>query len=71
MPVIVRYHIRNLQQVETAVKEADGGTVVHTFVHSSLREAIHRPAWLPPESHQTVPRVSPENTVPVILPFQP
>lgn len=44
VPVIVRNHIRNLQQVETAVKEAevDGGTVVHTFVDSSLREAIHR-----------------------------
>jgi regulator of PEP synthase PpsR (kinase-PPPase family) len=44
VPVIVRNHIRNLQQVEIAVKEAEaeGGTVVHTFVDSSLREAIHR-----------------------------
>jgi len=44
VPIIVRNHVRNLQQVEIAVKEAEaeGGTVVHTFVDSSLREAIQR-----------------------------
>lgn len=42
VPIIVRNHVRNLQQLEIAVKEAEaeGGTVVHTFVDSSLREAI-------------------------------
>jgi regulator of PEP synthase PpsR (kinase-PPPase family) len=44
VPVIVRNHVRSLKQVETAVKEAeaDGGTVVHTLVDGSLREALTR-----------------------------
>lgn len=44
VPVIIRNHVRSLKQVETAVKEAeaDGGTVVHTFVDGSLREALIR-----------------------------
>jgi hypothetical protein len=44
LPVIVRNNVRSLQQVETAVREAeaDGGTVVHTLVEGSLREALIR-----------------------------
>ena len=40
--VILRSHVRTLEQVEIAVKEAeaDGGTVVHTLVDGSLREAL-------------------------------
>ena len=42
LPVIVRNNVRSLDQVETAVKEAEasGGTVVHTLVEGSLREGI-------------------------------
>lgn len=44
VPVIVRNNARSLKQVEIAVKEAaaDGGTVVHTLVDGSLREALIR-----------------------------
>ena len=44
VPVILRNHVRSLKQVEIAVKEAeaDGGTVVHTLVDGSLREALIR-----------------------------
>ncbi|MBE0568453.1 MAG: kinase/pyrophosphorylase [Deltaproteobacteria bacterium] len=44
LPVIVRNYVRNLKQVESAVKEAeaDGGTVVHTLVEGGLREALIR-----------------------------
>jgi len=44
VPVIIRNHVWSLKQVETAVKEAeaDGGTVVHTLVDGSLREALIR-----------------------------
>jgi [pyruvate, water dikinase]-phosphate phosphotransferase / [pyruvate, water dikinase] kinase len=44
VPVIVRNNVRSLKQVEIAVKEAgaDGGTVVHTLVDGSLREALIR-----------------------------
>lgn len=44
VPVIIRNHVRSLRQVEIAVKEAeaDGGTVVHTLVDGSLREALIR-----------------------------
>jgi regulator of PEP synthase PpsR (kinase-PPPase family) len=44
IPVIVRNNVRSLKQVEIAVKEAgaDGGTVVHTLVDGSLREALIR-----------------------------
>jgi regulator of PEP synthase PpsR (kinase-PPPase family) len=44
VPVIIRNHVRSLKQVEIAVKEAkaDGGTVVHTLVDGSLREALIR-----------------------------
>jgi regulator of PEP synthase PpsR (kinase-PPPase family) len=44
VPVIIRNHVRNLKQVEIAVKEAeaDGGTVVHTLVDGGLREALIR-----------------------------
>jgi len=44
VPVAIRNHIRSLGQVEIAVKEAqaDGGTVVHTLVDGSLREALIR-----------------------------
>ena len=44
LPVIIRNHVRSLKQVEIAVKEAeaDGGTVVHTLVDGSLREALIR-----------------------------
>lgn len=44
VPVIIRNNVRSLKQVEIAVKEAeaDGGTVVHTLVGGSLREALIR-----------------------------
>jgi len=44
VPVIIRNYVRSLRQVEIAVKEAaaDGGTVVHTLVDGSLREALIR-----------------------------
>ncbi|HEX7572355.1 MAG TPA: pyruvate, water dikinase regulatory protein [Bacteroidota bacterium] len=44
VPVIIRNHVRSLKQVEITVKEAeaDGGTVVHTLVDGSLREALAR-----------------------------
>jgi len=44
VPVIIRNYVRSLKQVEIAVKEAeaDGGTVVHTLVDGSLREALIR-----------------------------
>ena len=44
LPVIIRNYVRSLQQVEIVVKEAkaDHGTVVHTIVDSSLREALIR-----------------------------
>jgi len=44
LPVIIRNHVRSLKQVEIAVMEAeaDGGTVVHTLVDGSLREALIR-----------------------------
>jgi regulator of PEP synthase PpsR (kinase-PPPase family) len=44
VPVIIRNHVRSLKQVTAAVKEArsDGGTVVHTLVDGSLREAVTR-----------------------------
>lgn len=44
VPVIIRNDLRNLKQVEIAIKEAgaDGGTVVHTLVDGGLREALIR-----------------------------
>lgn len=44
VPVIIRNNVRSLKQVEIAVKEAEanGGTVVHTLVDGSLREALIR-----------------------------
>jgi len=44
LPVILRNNVRSLDQVEIAVKEAsaNGGTVVHTLVDGSLRDALIR-----------------------------
>lgn len=44
VPLIIRNNVRSLVQVKMAVKEAkaDGGTVVHTLVDGSLREALIR-----------------------------
>ena len=44
VPVVVRNHIRSLDAAEHAMTEAraDGGTVVHTFVDSTLRDAVNR-----------------------------
>jgi regulator of PEP synthase PpsR (kinase-PPPase family) len=44
VPVVVRNHIRSLKEAENAMTEAtaDGGTVVHTFVDATLRDAVNR-----------------------------
>ncbi len=44
IPVILRNNIRTLRQVENVVKEAEasGGTVVHTLVDGTLRDALVR-----------------------------
>jgi regulator of PEP synthase PpsR (kinase-PPPase family) len=44
VPVVIRRDVRTLKALEAAVKEAeaDGGTVVHTLVDASLREALIR-----------------------------
>jgi hypothetical protein len=44
VPVLIRNYVRSIKQVAIAVKEAEaeGGTVVHTLVDGTLREALVR-----------------------------